>query len=238
MARPGKRTYLAVLVAIVLICGVGGFLATNWRSLVVDHYLRRANDPRADWPAVQAALKEVRRYDPKRFDEFWRRELEEINRREEPGESVGPLEARLEVERHFVCRGEREPFGFTVIIRNPTSEAVELLIWSYGYSVRHYPHSAWIADRRNPERWMPDFGGGGDSIFSPDQPQVILAPGREWRAESDFLSFDREYEGRSVGFYRIRIRWPNHAGGTLLSNWVTVVVLPADAGPKEPEGGE
>jgi len=249
MPRPTNRTYIAVLIAFVLLCGVGGYFAANWRGFAAAYYLRRAADPEADWPTVREALNRATRLDRKQVLEFWRRELAELNRNEEPGPAAGPVWAKLEAEKYIVEEGNE--VHVLVTFHNPTQETVflpskEELFTPSGL----HPVAAWAADRRRPKAWAHVYGSGSSRFSEDDSPLGVLAPGAE-RREPFVLSgmalrpaWTRKTSvlittpaALSAGLQRFRLCWPVYQGGTLSTNWITVLVLPP-ADETEPYGTE
>jgi len=125
MARPTKKTYLIVLAAFVVICGVGGYLAANWRSLAAGYYLRRAADPKADGATIRDALWRAAQYDRARFVRFMEREMERLAAAGWPSdypprnrdsrleaqldEETGEIRLRLTVRNGSERRIKREP---------------------------------------------------------------------------------------------------------------------------------
>jgi len=242
MPRPTRRTYLAVLAAFLIVGGVGGYLAANWRGLAAAYYLRKAADPKADYETVREVLAKARRYDRARVVEFWRKEMAEINRKAEPGKSTDGLIARLELAEGDAVIEGGAPIRATVIFRNTASREVKLpsMDWIIGYDVsggaaipiygvqhrvEFYPLYAWLARRGGVD--LPNYplvyGAITNRENTVNRPK-FLAPGEEWRytLESYLDQSHIGLEKVQPGFYRVRL----HSRLGLSTNWGTIRVMP------------
>jgi len=197
MARPTKKTYLIVLAAFVVICGVGGYLAVSWRSLAAGYYLRRAQNPQADHKTICAALEKALRCDRKRVIEFWERELAELDGLEESKGSADGLCATLRVLEP-VRRWEKTPaaertrpesFALLFSVLNRTDQALPLPRDIFGESEnRAYIFPTWAAERRRPEDW---------ETASPEA--LMLQVSREYSIDTSSLSPDSGHARHVAG---------------------------------------
>jgi len=218
MARPTKRTYLAVLAAFLIIGGVGGYLAANWRGLAAAYYLRKAADLKADYATVRDALAKARHYDRARVVAFWRREMEEINRLEEKSSRPDEVYVTFRMEKYVLDEGEG--IRIEAVIHNPTDKQVE--VFTRSESLRHCKLSAWAANRRSPDSWEEPV-----TRYSPISaragPDNIgrVAPHGEAHEEFDFLK-----GGAAAGFYRIHVSWGGQQGRMFSVRTLVVRVIP------------
>jgi len=178
MARPTKKMYIAVLAAFVLICGVGGWFAANWRGLAAAYYLRRAADPKTSFADVTAALEKARHYDRARWVAFWEREMRRVNQRlaGQATAEAGGLRLIVEPERYAIEPGQSPRLRISVVNSTSSPRSLTGMRWSGG-GLALLNFQDWRSGQlgARPTVW---FGSRNDPV--PADMDGELAPGAHW----------------------------------------------------------
>jgi len=247
MAQPTTKTYLGVLAAFVVICGVGGYLAANWRSLATAYYLHRVSDPGASGEEIEAALRKATRYDRPRVMRFLEEEIATLNRHAGPPAAAAPHLVTLTAQKSVLDYGEL--LKITVIIANPTDAELELPVAPTAHLMGeyiHYPWPVWKNARRDAAPQGVPLGLGlrmwrgipAPSRLEPhgSYERASLLGGEKWPDLGDFpwaegpeLWSPPGTRELPAGFYRVRFhwQWPRTRGGPKSSTkWLAFCVLP------------